>query len=42
MSYELISLVIFLGVLLAGGVGLIADAGVRLIRRERSKSCGIC
>jgi hypothetical protein len=32
----------FMGVLLVGGVALIADAGIRLIRDLRSKPCGIC
>jgi hypothetical protein len=32
----------FLGVLLVGGIALIADAGVRLIRDLRSKLCGTC
>jgi hypothetical protein len=35
MSYPLIPVFVFLGVLLAGGVALIADAGVRLLRDLR-------
>jgi len=42
MSYILISLVVFLAVMLAGGTALIADGGIRLIRRLGGKSCGIC
>lgn len=39
MSYTmyLYSLIAFLGVLLVGGVALIADAGVRLVRDHRRK-----
>jgi len=29
-------------VLLAGGVALITDGGIRLFRDVRRKSCGIC
>ena len=32
MFYELIPLLIFLGILLTGGIALIADAGVRVFR----------
>jgi len=32
MFYELIPLLIFLGILLTGGIVLIADAGVRVFR----------
>jgi hypothetical protein len=35
MSYRLIPFVIFLAVLLAGGIGLIADGGIRLLRGQR-------
>jgi len=35
MSYTLIPLAVFLSVLLVGGVALLADAGIRLIRGER-------
>jgi hypothetical protein len=42
MTYLVIPLHVFLAVLLVGGVALIADAGRRLVRGERTKSCGIC
>ena len=42
MSYTVYPVIGFLGVLLVGGITLIADAGVRLIRDLRSRSCGIC
>jgi hypothetical protein len=32
----------FLGVLLIGGVALVTDGGIRLLRDVRRKSCGIC
>jgi hypothetical protein len=35
MSYPLIPVFVFLAVLLAGGVALIADGGVRLLRGQR-------
>jgi hypothetical protein len=35
MGYQLIPLFILLAVLLAAGVALIADAGVRLLRGQR-------
>jgi len=35
MTYRLISLMVFLAVLLVGGVSLIADAGIRLLRGDR-------
>jgi len=35
MSFPLIPVVIFLAVLLMGGVGLIADAGIRMLRGQR-------
>ena len=35
MSYMLIPLVILLGVLLTVGIGLIADAGIRLLTSRR-------
>jgi len=35
MRYQWIALIIFLVVLLAGGLALIGDAGLRLLRRER-------
>jgi len=35
MTYTLIPLMDFLAVLLEGGVSLIADAGIRLIRGDR-------
>jgi hypothetical protein len=35
MSYRLIPLVIFLAVLLVGGIALIADAGIRVLRGQR-------
>ena len=35
MSYTQIPLIVFLFVLLAGGIALIADGGIRLVRGER-------
>jgi len=35
MSYPLVPVFVFLVVLLAGGVALIADGGVRLLRGQR-------
>jgi hypothetical protein len=35
MYYYFISLVIFLALLLTGGIALIADAGIRLLRGQR-------
>ena len=35
MSYPLIPVFVFLVVLLAGGLALIGDAGVRLLRGQR-------
>ena len=35
MNYTLIPLVAFLAVLLLGGIALIADAGIRLVRGHR-------
>ena len=35
MSYTLIPLIAFLAVLLVGGIALIADAGIRLLRGLR-------
>jgi hypothetical protein len=35
MSYPLVPVFIFLVLLLTGGVALIADAGVRLLRGQR-------
>jgi len=35
MNYEFIVLVAFLAVLLAAGIALIADAGMRLLRGQR-------
>ena len=35
MSYTLFPLVIFLGVLFVGGIALIADGGIRLLRGQR-------
>jgi hypothetical protein len=35
MSYQYIVLVVFLFVLLASGITLIADAGMRLLRGQR-------
>jgi hypothetical protein len=35
MSYQYIVLVVFLFVLLAAGIALIADAGMRLLRGQR-------
>jgi hypothetical protein len=42
MSYTMFPVIGFLGVLLIGGVTLIMDAGIRLARDLRRKSCGIC
>jgi hypothetical protein len=42
MSYTMYPVIGFLGVLLVGGVALIADAGIHLVRDLRRKSCGIC
>jgi hypothetical protein len=42
VSYTLYPVFGFLGVLLVGGIALIADAGIRIIRDLRSKLCGIC
>ena len=42
MSFTMYPVVGFLGVLLVGGVALITDAGIRLLRDVRRKSCGIC
>jgi hypothetical protein len=42
VSYAMYPVFGFLGVLLVGGIALIADAGIRLIRDLRSKLCGIC
>jgi hypothetical protein len=35
MNYQFIVLVVFLAMLLAVGIALIADAGVRLLRGQR-------
>jgi hypothetical protein len=35
MSYQMIPLIVFLVVLLAGGLALIGDAGLRLLRGQR-------
>jgi hypothetical protein len=35
MNYQFIVLVVFLAVLLAAGIALIADAGLRLLRGQR-------
>jgi hypothetical protein len=35
MSYTAIPLVVFLGVELVGGIALLADAGIRLLRERR-------
>ncbi len=35
MSYTQIPLIVFLAVLLAGGIALITDGGIRLFRGER-------
>jgi hypothetical protein len=35
MNYEFIVLVVFLAVLLAAGIALITDAGMRLLRGQR-------
>jgi hypothetical protein len=35
MSYTLVPLVVSLAVLFIGGIALIADAGIRLLRGER-------
>jgi hypothetical protein len=35
MNYEFIVLVVFLAMLLAAGIALIADAGMRLLRGQR-------
>jgi hypothetical protein len=35
MSYQLIPLIVFLAVLLAWGIALIADAGLRVLRGKR-------
>jgi hypothetical protein len=35
MSYQLFSLMIFLAVLLAAGIALMADAGLRMLRGQR-------
>ncbi len=42
MSYTMYPVLGFLGVLLVGGIALIADAGINLIRDLRRKPCGIC
>jgi hypothetical protein len=42
MSYTMYPVIGFLGVLLVGGLALISDASVRLVRDLRRKSCGIC
>ena len=42
MSYTMYPVIGFLGVLLVGGVALITDAGVRLLRDLRRRSCGTC
>ena len=42
MSYTMYPVIGFLAVLLAGGVTLIVDAGIRLIRDLRGKPCGTC
>jgi hypothetical protein len=42
MSYTIYPVIGFLGLLLAGGVTLIADAGIRLVHDLRSKPCGTC
>ena len=42
MSYKIYPVIGFLGLLLAGGVTLIADAGIRWVRDLRSKPCGTC
>jgi hypothetical protein len=34
MSYALVPLVVFLAVLFVGGIALIADAGIRLLRGQ--------
>jgi hypothetical protein len=34
MSYPLITVFIFLGALLMGGIALIADAGIRMLRGQ--------
>ena len=42
MSFTIYPVLGFLGILLVGGVALIADAGIRLIHDLRSKPCGTC
>jgi hypothetical protein len=42
MSYTMYPVIGFLGILLVGGVALITDAGFRLVRDVRRRSCGIC
>jgi hypothetical protein len=42
MSYTIYPVLGFLGLLLAGGVTLIADAGIRLVHDLRRKMCGTC
>ena len=42
MSYTMFPVMGFLGVLLIGGVALIADGGIRLFGDLRRKLCGTC
>ena len=42
MSYTMYPIISFLGVLLVGGLALITDASIRLIRDLRRKLCGTC
>jgi len=35
MGYRVIPLLVFLGIQLVGGIALVADAGVRLLRERR-------
>ena len=42
MSYTKYPVIGFLGVLLVGGIALIADAGIQVVRDLRSKLCGTC
>jgi hypothetical protein len=42
MSYTMYPVVGFLGALLVGGIALITDASIRVVRDLRRKSCGTC